>query len=113
MNAGESVFVLPEIQQDDIPWLGISARTFGLQPGSSVEVRLASVVGPGHVSLWYSAPFGEPIAQWASADGISTADTLSLSTNTHSHFSWGFTQPGNYLLNVEVDGTLQEELHHP
>jgi surface-anchored protein len=78
----------------------------GLFTGNQVRLQLTAVAGPGAVSLWSDNGFGGTTFFWASANGITTSDSLPLFIGGHSHFNLGFTLPGDYVLHVMAQGTL-------
>ncbi|MEM9586900.1 MAG: FG-GAP-like repeat-containing protein, partial [Planctomycetota bacterium] len=94
-------------------------------PGRWAKATLSDVrhtnpdgtVGNGDFSVWGFRPFGEVFVMMAThddgvanandagldvTDGISSDDALWVSAGSHSHYNFGFTQPGRY----EVDLTL-------
>lgn len=119
VGAGQDLWRLPQTFNPDLLYTGIGAEEIApgtFQPGS-FGLRLVGVAGgtdglspaPGFFSMWASTDTG-PAAIFASADGISAADTLSLVEGSHSHYNFGFSQPGWYAVTVEasavtVDGS--------
>ncbi|MBX7102578.1 MAG: choice-of-anchor M domain-containing protein [Gemmataceae bacterium] len=90
--------------EDNLP--GAVASYFESDPrinatGEWIRVRLKSVSGPGHVSLWGSDISG-PVPFWASADGLSATDTAFVLNGDHADLNWAFTAPGQYTLTLEA-----------
>jgi surface-anchored protein len=97
---------LPQADDPAKPFLGIASEELTPANWNSLTLRLVVASGPagGHFSLWQSDLFGSPTMKMATGDGISAADTISLSVGGHDHFNYGFTQPGIYNLTFQWDG---------
>ena len=100
----QSYFWLPQDETDaannGTPFLG-----FGLEEltpadwtGGNVVISLASITGPGSVSIWQDG--FEPVIFFDSA-----GDSMPFAAGSHSHFNWGFTAPGAYELEFAISGT--------
>ncbi len=114
-TAGEPLWYVPEVQEEDRPWLGFSAE--GLDPtnwvGGSLQLRLAGLSGPtgGHLALYQNDGI-DNIVHFATADGIDSNDVYRTSgvTNpaflagTHAHANWVFTKPGRYVVTLQFSG---------
>lgn len=118
VSAGQPVWILPQIQDPALNFLGIGAEELdpddllqawdpdGAGPLASakwLQIDLLSVTGPGHFSLWTNS--GSTVS-FASADGIGSADRAFVLAGGHSHFNWTFTQPGTYAVELQVTSTL-------
>lgn len=76
----------------------------------SISLRLVSVTGSGPDA-------GGQFALWESDGaglffyfGPGTGNLIpTLPPNAHSHFNWGFTKPGGYLLEIEAAGKLNPQ----
>ena len=88
-------------------FLGIAADEIesGIFENDGVALNLASVEGPGAVSLYSVDALGNPTVFFNSEDGISQSDVFPLSTGAHSHQNWGFTAPGVYRVGLQASGT--------
>lgn len=80
----------------------------------SISLRLVSVAGSGPAAggrfgLWESD--GQTLLFYLdTSNGIDGADRIpTLAPNSHSHFNWGFTKPGTYLLTIEALGRLNPQ----
>lgn len=108
VEPGAPLWLIPEVQEFDRPWLGFSTEE--LQPedwvDDSIRLALVDVTGPegAEFSLFQSDPVGQPIVQFATSDGIDEQDVYLLSTRTHAHANWVFTQPGDYAVTVKFSG---------
>lgn len=120
-EAGEAVWILPEIYEAGQVWLGLGAPllgrnvfTGGLSNRGELSLRLVEVVGSGverggAVALWVSGV--PPQVYFASGDGIGPEDALDgITANFHAHYNWGFTAEGRYRLTFEYRGELVEAL---
>ena len=106
--AGDSVWVLPPVQNPKLLFLGFGAEEIesGVFVGNQVTMKLKAVDGPGAFSVFSIDGFGVPVVHMNSGDGIDTNDVKSLVTGSHEDFAWGFTQPGYYRVTFEASGTL-------
>lgn len=118
---GDTIWVVPEIFDPEILYLGIGAPllgrnifTGGLSNRGQVTMRLLSVTGTGPdaggtLTMWQSG--FPPRFHFSSADGIGPEDALNaITANFHAHYNWGFTKPGLYRVAFEYSGTLVPEL---
>jgi surface-anchored protein len=107
--AGESLFVLPPSETPGLLFLGFGTEEIadGTLLGGSLTLRLKSVSGPGHFSIWVST-LGGPDVGMATFDGITEADFLTLLENGHAHFNLGFTEMGMYQITFQAIGTLAD-----
>lgn len=105
--AGQPIYVLPQVEDVELPFLGVGAEEIGsgVFQSDSIELRLKSVAGPGQFSLWQSG-VNTPTVSMASADGISESDRVLVIAGGHQHFNWGFTQPGTYQVAFETIAIL-------
>lgn len=102
---GESVWVLPQVQQAGVLWPGWNTEELtGAQVSGPVAWRLDAVSGPGDFTLFQSGVFGEPDVVFRSADGL--PDTRSVPLGTHAHGNWVFTREGAYRLTFTMSATL-------
>jgi surface-anchored protein len=108
-SAGEDTWILPQVELPGVPFLGIGTEE--IAPGDfvndQVTLALVNMTAPtgADFSLWQTDQFGDPSFYWSTADGISAADTVTLSTGTHGHYNWGFTTSGTYEVTLEAAGT--------
>lgn len=110
--AGAPYWRLPQLQNNSLLYLGVSAAGVGFTSigqynpvtesggkvngyGPWVKLTLLSVRSKGKFSVWRSGDAG-PIPYMASSDGISANDSLWVLASGHNHYNWGFTLPGNY-----------------
>ena len=110
-DPGAVVNVLPQEEMAGVLFLGLAADEIesGIFENDEVALILASVEGPGAVSLYSVDGLGNPTVFFNSGDGISQSDVFPLSTGGHSHQNWGFTAPGVYRVGLQASGTLADE----
>ena len=108
---GAVVNVLPQEEISGVLFLGIAGDEIesGIFENDAVALNLASVEGPGAVSLYSVDSLGNPTVFFNSRDGISQSDVFPLSVGGHSHQNWGFTAPGVYRVGLQASGTLADE----
>ncbi len=118
VTAGQA-YILPQTQDLTLPYLGINATSSAAgalasyQPNDSrvagvkpwVRVDVAAVRGPanGKVSA-YQTTAGVPTVWVASSDGISAKDSFYVAAGTTQQYSWAFTVPGVYQVDVTATG---------
>lgn len=112
-SEGEKWYVIPQIQDPDVVWLGWNTQDPGvvaaLDRGATMKVGPMS--GPGRSILFLQdGTFGEPLVLADSEVGA--AQDVWVDANTHVHANWVFTQPGVHLAPVTFvaetrDGTTR------
>jgi len=120
-SPGDAIWVVPEIYNPEIVYLGIGAPllgrnifTGGLSNRGQVTMRLIEVSGSGPASggtltMWQSG--FPPRFHFSTADGIGPEDAMeSITANFHAHYNWAFTQPGLYRITFAYSGTLLPSL---
>ena len=109
-TTGSPIWILPQIERDDLLFLGIGAEEIG--PGvftqDQLRVTLKGISGPGHFYLYGTGGvLGDPVVRMNSRDGIlDGSDFVSLQTGGHTDLNWAFTAPGIYTVSLEASGTL-------
>ncbi len=103
---GTSIYILPEVQDEDLLWPGLSAEELaaGVFVRDSVQIRVTKVVGPGALSLFTTDPVGAPNVLVNSRDGL--PGVITIPVGTHMHANWAFKKSGSYRIQVDVIGTL-------
>lgn len=105
-SIGDTVWVLPEVQNPALPFLGLATEELSMADWGSITFTLGSVTSPsgsGNFALWQSGSFGETLLRMSTADP--GADQVVLLPGSHSHYNWGFTEPGNWEIEITVSGT--------
>jgi surface-anchored protein len=106
VNVGESLFVLPEVENIDLLFLGIGGEEIpaGTFQNGSAQLRLVAVNGPGHFSIWKSGSTAPQVAM-ATSNGVTSEDNLSILEGGHSHYNYGFSKKGNYEVTFLASAT--------
>lgn len=105
----EDLYVIPQTENYEVPWLGWNTQDPEVvdQLVRGMTLRLHSVEGPGQFTLFLqSGNFDPPQLLWTSDEP--EPQDIWADTNTHVHGNWIFTEPGVYLLDVEVFGELRD-----
>lgn len=119
--AGSPVYVWPQSGSiPEVPDLGIGAEeipggTFAAYEntdsrvaatGAWVELRLVAARMPNGAdfSVYQTDSFGVPVVWFATSDGIGAGDALWILEGSHQHFSFAFTLPGIYEIDVVASG---------
>lgn len=107
---GDNVFVLPAVNNPELPFLGIATEEIaaGTFLDGRVLLKLKSVSGPGNYSLWSVDSFGAPTAHMTTSDGLTNDDMLELTEGAHAHFNMGFSQAGFYAVTFEAAAVLAD-----
>ena len=100
----QNYYWLPQDETDaannGAPFLGIGIEE--LNPadwtGGNVTISLASISGPGGITIWQDG-FPNPTIFFDSA-----GDSVSIAAGSHTHFNWGFSTPGTYQLEFSIAG---------
>lgn len=103
---GAPTWILPEVQNTNLLWPGISTERIaaGVLQGNQVQLRLDAVTGPGTFHLYNVDAFGQPVVRFASTGSL--PQTLTVGTTTHAHYSWAFSAAGTYTLTFRATATL-------
>lgn len=104
---GKSVHVLPQVQNPDVVWVGWNTQDPEVMEtiDGGVTLALSGVDGPGDLFVYLQAGnFGDADVLWDSTKP--DKQDLWVDVNTHTHANWVFTEPGVYLVQVEVAADL-------
>lgn len=103
--AGSPLWVLPKTEHPDLPFVGLGTEELSAEDWfGDLSLTLTAVEGPGDVFLWDVGAFGDLQPRMSSRDGISSADTVSLTPGSHGHLFWGFSAPGDYVIELRASG---------
>ena len=105
--AGENYYRLSESANPELLFLGIGSEEIlpGTLVGGTANLRLKSVNGPGHFSLWRSGDL-DPEVLMSTENGVTSADLALVLEGSHTHVNWGFSAQGNYQVTFEAVATL-------
>ncbi|MGL5828056.1 MAG: metal ABC transporter solute-binding protein, Zn/Mn family, partial [Angustibacter sp.] len=98
---GATLIPLVEGIELDTIWLGFAVRGKTVSRSDEIELRATKITGPGDMSVYLTQTLGEPEKYFTSADGIGSADVISLPPDAHTHVNWAFTKPGEYQMSLE------------
>ncbi len=104
---GSTLFVLPEVENPNLLFLGLGGEELadGLLQGDVAKLRLASVSGPGHFSMWQAGLTPTtPKLLMATADGIDASDAFDVAAGSHAHANFAFTKQGFYEITFVASG---------
>lgn len=99
-NAGDDVWVIPQVEQPGVVWLGWNTQnpSFVNEVDGNVTLSLRGVQGPGDLVVYLqNGGFGAPQVVWDDQQRDASVDL-----NTHTHANWVFTKPGEYLVKMSV-----------
>lgn len=105
--AGQQVHVVSQTQQPGVVWVGWNTQHPQVMEriDRGVTMTMLGVDGPGRLSVYLqSGDFGPPEVLWSSAEP--DPQPVWVDVNTHTHANWVFTEPGVYLVRVEVSAEL-------
>ena len=104
-TAGSPLWYLPMSQDVSKPWPGISTESVLAADFSNIEYQLTAFNGPGQMSVTTTGPFGGQTVYFQTSNGLSAADVISITADTHAHFNWYFTEMGTYTFELTAIGT--------
>lgn len=102
---GSQVWVVPQTEQAEVPWLGWNTQAPSLEENveRGVNMEFLGHQGPGEFSLFLqNGGFEEPQLLWSTATGDSEDFWVDL--GTHTHANWVFTEPGIHQVRVRMSG---------
>ncbi|KAB1911656.1 choice-of-anchor M domain-containing protein [Micromonospora sp. AMSO31t] len=103
VDAGKRVYVVPQTQNQEVVWLGWNTQDPRVMQtvDRGVTLTLLGVRGPGTLTTYLqSGNFAPPKPLWRSVD--SKAQPFWAEVNTHTHANWVFSEPGIYLVAVQM-----------
>lgn len=105
-RTGATVWVLPEVQDQNLLWPGLSTEELetGVFKNDSVTVSFSSFAGPDGVSLFTTDAGGQPEILVDSEDGC--PDNVTLPVGLHKHANWAFEKAGTYKITVQAKARL-------
>lgn len=106
---GSDVHVIPQTENTEVVWVGWNTQDPPVveQLVTGVTLRLHGVEGPGQLTVFLqSGNFDPPQLLWDSQ--VPEPQDIFAVTNTHVHGNWVFTEPGVYLVDVEVLAETRE-----
>lgn len=111
-----SLWVLPQNQDPDVVFLGLSTESLNpLAVASDVMLNLVGVTGtggspaPGVFSMWSSTTMFDAAsltALMSTAPGSVLSNTVTVPLGQHAHYNYGFSAPGLYQVEFQASATL-------
>lgn len=125
---GSEAWLIPQVQEPNIPWLGFGAyghggsqssgtgelAVFDPRPdltgnsGPAIIVSLVGVEGPAgaRFALWQDDAFGQPRLFLSNQSGYGAPNFIALVNGQHAHFNWAFSHPGRYRILLRLSATI-------
>ncbi|MDP0501894.1 MAG: choice-of-anchor M domain-containing protein [Verrucomicrobiota bacterium JB022] len=117
---GSDAWLIDQTQQPSVPWLGFSGYGIGgshngatndlaIFDGASIEISFLGFEGPAGAmfGMWNYGVFGGLNPVFSSHhDVMMASDSFILNNGQHVHYAWGFSEPGEYTINLAVNGTI-------
>lgn len=108
LPTGAPFWSIPQNPEPDRPILGVGAAEdddetpdgFFQNP---LRMSVVGVRGPGDVAIFRDTLTG-PVVFANSADGLDGQDAFGVFTTGHQDYSWAFTAPGFYQVDLQVSG---------
>lgn len=106
-GAGDSVWVVPQVEALGVPWLGWNTQSPTLQDqvDRGVTMEVTGHSGDGEAALFLQNGGLEPPTILWSTTGAGEGDFW-VDLNTHTHANWTFSQPGTHLVELTVSAEL-------
>lgn len=105
-DAGEPLWLAPQVADPDILWPGFSTedpRLAGRLDGNTVNYELLSTVGPGSVEVFQITGASQPTRWFSSATAL---DPVAFDVPQHAHANWAFSAEGRYELTFRATATV-------
>ncbi|GAA1474767.1 choice-of-anchor M domain-containing protein [Corynebacterium felinum] len=110
---GQKVWVVPQVEQVGVPWLGWSTQSpaFVNSAVRGVTMTFVGHQGPGQFTLFLqNGGFEKPQLLWTSAN--KSAQDLWVELNTHTHANWVFTEAGIHNVAIKISAELNDGKTH-
>jgi surface-anchored protein len=106
--AGTPIWILPAVQDPTLLFLGTASEEIepGIFQGDTVRLSLIDVKGPGEFAMFAISPFGVPVVEMNSRDGIDAQDGVNAPAGGHTDYNFAFSKSGIYHVTLEATGTL-------
>ncbi|MFG3495815.1 choice-of-anchor M domain-containing protein [Streptomyces sp. NPDC047928] len=103
--SGSTVYRLPQVENTNLLWPGISGEHIGtgVFQNDKVQVKLTSVTGPGKITVYKNGLCPVNNRYFDSGDAAHT-NTKNVTAGEHDHANWVFTKAGTYTATFQVSG---------
>ena len=104
---GTKLYVIPQTQNPDVPWLGWNTQEGGVlnELDRGANLSLEGVSGPGKLHVYLENGNNNPQQLWDSTKGY--PQNSWIETNAHTHVNWVFSKPGIYHVKLSFSGKLK------
>ena len=110
VTTGDPLWILPQSQVAGVPYVALASEELTAGDWSTaITFTLGTVTSPsgaGTFSMWTTDGLGDPTFYFSSTNaGATSANNQFVSNFSHDHVNWGFTQPGEWLVELSASGT--------
>ncbi len=104
---GTKLYVIPQTQNPDVPWLGWNTQEGGVlnELDRGANLSLDGVSGPGKLHVYLENGNNNPQQLWDSTKGY--PQNSWIEANAHTHVNWVFSKPGIYHVKLTFSGKLK------
>lgn len=104
---GTKLYVIPQTQNPDVPWLGWNTQEGGVlnELDRGANLSLNGVSGPGKLHVYLENGNNAPQQLWDSTKGY--PQNSWIEANAHTHVNWVFSKPGIYHVKLTFSGKLK------
>lgn len=81
----------------------LKPNAYTMRRSDRIRLTATKVKGPGSLFAYLTGTFGSVETYINSANGINDEDHVDLPADAHTHLSWAFSKPGEYLLDFHAD----------
>lgn len=78
-------------------------NAYNMKRSDRIRLTATKVKGPGSLFAYLTGTFGSVETYINSANGINDDDHVDLPADAHTHLSWAFSKPGEYILDLHAD----------
>ena len=115
VTTGDSIWILPQNNVPGVPYVALASEELAEIGGgaadwsTNITFTLGTVVSPsgsGTFSVWSSDGLGTDTYIFSSTNpGATAAGNTFESVFGHDHVNWGFTEPGEWSVELTASGT--------
>jgi len=110
VTIGQPLWILPQSQVAGVPYVALASGELTANDWSTlISFSLGTVTSPsggGTFSMWNNDGLGNPTFHFSSTNPGATNDANQFVSNFgHDHVNWGFNEPGEWLVELNVSGT--------
>jgi surface-anchored protein len=103
--AGQPFWILPQSQNPNLLYLGLSAENIPNVFSTPLNIRVTRFEGPGYMMAWQAVGPGQYNIRIDTRDGLDASDGFVPPVGAHEHYNWGFSTTGVYCVTYQVSGT--------